>query len=286
MSSTSKVYVCHKCDKTFQSETTLKNHLSKTIPCDFSSFECEGCGKRIGSESTYRRHLKTCDWMKSKVNNVIANNNNISNSHNTNTNTNNNTLINDVKNNIVMLHPMGLTHQYMWKDDRLGEVISPIRGTVMDLIRQKKFELAYLTMFKQIHGNPEIPEHHNIYVKEKGKNEACVFNGKGFKTEDLSEMSDQMYRILKGEMRWTVNTSDAEDKEKDQLMWDIHAHWMNINSKTDDLMERIFFNNKLIVEDTFRKYKVYTNLDYIARVNKCNVEDIKWDNSTPLTLPN
>ena len=278
-----KIYICTDCDKPFSSEKRYKNHINKDIPC---TLVCRFCGEQTGSERSYNRHIKNCALYKTndvnQTNNIVANN---SNSHNTTTNNNANTTINDIKNNVVMLHPFGLSHEYMYKDGTLFEMVKPIRGTLLNLLRQEKYDIAYLTMFNQIHGNPEYPEYHNIYIKEKGSEKVCLFDGKKFRMEGLTETSDNIYKKLKAEMRWTVKSiDDIEPIEKDQLMWNIRLDAM-YSLNTSNLMEKIFYNNKYIVEDTFRKNKVCTNLKYIAMLNNCEVENVLYDNTIPLTLP-
>jgi len=272
-------YKCDKCESSFKSKKYLKAHELKKVPCDLV---CRICNEKLKCRRSYyyhleNEHLDVQHDLTNPINNVISYNTNNSN----NTSTTNNTLVNDVK-NVVMLHPLGLTYHYMNRD----EVITPVNGTVLDLVRKEEYKLAYITMFQQIHGNPEIPEHHNIYVKEKGTNEVYVFNGRGFQPIDLQLISADMYERLRGEMRWAVKRSDADEDEKDQLMWNIQADWMySKNFDANELMEQVFFNNKIVVEDTFKKSKVYTDLSYIAKSKKCAIEDIKYDNSKPLTLP-
>jgi hypothetical protein len=273
-----EVYTCDTCEKTFKSKRTYRNHIAKKC-CEYI---CEHCGTKFAVKSTYYYHRKTCTHNKE----VNVNNNIVSSDlSTTNNNNTNNTMINDVKNNIVMLHPLGLTHAYMYKDGKLKDVIEPVKSQLLTLVKEEKYELAYLTLFNQIHGNPEVPENHNIYVKEMGSGSACVFNGKLFKNENIIKISNDMHKFLRDEMRWTVNSSDEDDKVKDQMMWNIYANWMNTSMEKSDMMERIFYNNKPVVENTFNNHKVYTNLDYIARKNNCNVEDIVYDNSIPINLP-
>lgn len=267
-----KKYKCHKCHFGFTSKKRLKNHLNKPIPC--VDFKCEYCEKELWSKTNYYRHRAKC---KQKNNAQPHINNNVNENIG---NTNNATQINDIKNNIVMMHPLGLMHHYMNKT----EVISPVKGIVLELLRQQKYEMAYQKLFEQIHGNPALPEHHNVYVPRTGKNEICIFNGRYFKTELLDIMMPDMFRTLKGEMKWIVRTSDLDEKEKDQLLWDVQANWMNVNEYNDENMERIMYNNKPVVQKTVRNNEVYTNLEYIAKLNDCKPEEVVFKNER-ITLP-
>ena len=167
---------------------------------------------------------------------------------------------------------------------KLKDMIEPVKGNIVTLVKERKYELAYMTLFKQIHGNPDIPENHNVYVKDIGSGKARIFNTVSFKDADISKISYDMHKTLREVMRWTVSSSDEEEKTKDQMMWDIYADWMNTSMEKNNMMERIFYNNKQIVEDTINNCKVYTNLEYIARRHNCSIQDIEFDNSIPIKL--
>lgn len=282
-------FLCIKCNTVFKTYKLLEAHQNRKVPCDFV---CKKCYKQLGCRKSYYNHfasehnndINNNDSQEASIQNNIASvdNNNANNANKSNnTNSHNKTQINDIKNNVVMLHPLGLTHQYMDRE----KVVTPVKGMLLKMVREGKFNEAYKILFDQIHGNPELPEHHNIYVHEQGTEQACVFNGKYFIVESLVQITDDMYRVLKAFMKWSVNTSDIDDEEKDQLMWNIQRDWMRTDVKNDKTMERIFFNNKPVVHETFNKYKVFSNLEYIAKLNKCQVEQIKWDNTRPLQLP-
>lgn len=286
-----KIYKCETCHKEYKHKNRYRNHIANKC----GSYKCEQCGKNFNARSTYYYHRKICDKnveenTDAKVNNNVvsntdqSNNNNNTNNNNNNNNTNNNTLINDVKNNVVMLNPLGLTHAYMFRDGKLKDMIEPVKGNIVTLVKERKYELAYMTLFKQIHGNPDIPENHNVYVKDIGSGKARIFNTVSFKDADISKISYDMHKTLREVMRWTVSSSDEEEKTKDQMMWDIYADWMNTSMEKNNMMERIFYNNKQIVEDTINNCKVYTNLEYIARRHNCSIQDIEFDNSIPIKL--
>jgi len=284
---------CAKCEQFFKRKDHYEKHINNILmPCTLS---CIGCHVKYDTKRKFSTHIKSCvkynAILKAIHDNQADNNQALTNinsntydnvANTTNNNTNHNNQLVDIKNNVVMLHPLGLTHHYMNRE----EVISPVKGMLVEMVRQKQFKLAYEKLFQQIHGNPEIPEHHNIYAKEEDSDKVCIFNGKYFQMQMSKIIVPDMYHILKEEMKWAVNNTDLDPKEKDQLMWDIQRDWMDTEVETDKTMERVFYNNKPVVETTFKKNKVYSNLEYIAKANKVQPEQVKWDNSVPLTLLN
>lgn len=49
------VFCCFYCGAIFDKSVYLKNHLLKSIPCDFV---CRGCGESQGDKNKYSRHIK------------------------------------------------------------------------------------------------------------------------------------------------------------------------------------------------------------------------------------
>ena len=261
---------CDICKQEFKSKRFLDKHKGNKIPCNF---KCTICDTTLSSRRNYTRHMETEHSNKNQP--QITNINNTQN----NQNNQNNQLV-DVKNNVVMLHPLGLTHHYMNRH----EVISPVKNMLVKMVRAKKFALAYETLFKQIHGNPDIPEHHNVYAKDINKDQICVFNGAYFEVHFKDMIIPDMYRILKEEMKWAVNETDLDAEEKDQLMWDIQKNWMHTDVDKDTNMHRIIVNNRPVVEDTFNTKTVYRNLEYIAKSKKLKLKNVTSRNKDPLKL--
>ena len=167
-------FTCVKCAKVFKSEKALKKHLDNVLnPCDFV---CRGCNYKAGSKGGFYRHKKECkkhQEMIKVINNVTTNNNNINAPQNTVNNMNN------INQNVVLLQPFEVERQYMHKT----EVISPVRGIVIELLRQQRFAEAYEAIFNQIHGNEKYPEYHNIYLPDINRDEVAVFKGRNFKLD-------------------------------------------------------------------------------------------------------
>ena len=254
-------FVCDKCNKKFQSEKTYQKHVDNVLnPCDFI---CRGCGFNANSKGGFYRHKKECQKhqnLQQTINNVSANNNNVD-ASNTNNQTNN--LTNNLNQNIVLLQPHGVEKQYMSKKGYIG----PLRGTILELVKNGKIDEAYEAMFNHIHGNEDHPEYQNIYLPDINRDEVAVFRGKNFRLEDWDERVPGLFRFLQHEMRrlvWSYEDINTfTHNEKDDLDWKILRHWQQINEHNDPYMKRTLYNNRNVVMDTFENNIVRPHTDMI-----------------------
>lgn len=251
-------YECKKCGKTFKSEKWYVNHLHKDVPCDY---KCAKCGKQL-SKKGYFLHRETCTGEDSSqttnnVNNIDASK--IDNSTHSTNNTNN-ALTNVNNANMVFLNPYGLEHKMMFKEQKYREeLLGDAKDKILGIVRARNFLLAYQTLFNHIHGNLERPEHHNIFLNDRDKDEVCLFTGKQFAVNAAEEETPPLYRYLMIELKWVVGSADIPFDEKDQLLHDIQCHWRLVNESTDEDIRRMLFNNKPIVEHTINNNRVKPN---------------------------
>jgi len=255
---------CEKCEKTFIHTKKYLSHVNNLLnPCDLV---CIGCSYQANSKSSWTRHKRSCKQYQNKEQVMNITNNNVTTAGSHNTNNTNNTLNNNINNNnqIVLLSPYGLEHRMMEKEVEYREqVLGSTRDKILDIVKQQNFTLAYQTLFKHIHGNMDYPEHHNIYIEDRDKDEVCLFTGKQFAYESANQETPGLYRFLMVELKWVVGTADITFKEKDQLLHDIQCHWRLINEETDEDIRRMLFNNKQIVEHTINQNVVRPNTDLI-----------------------
>lgn len=242
-------WTCNKCNTVFNSEKRYIRHLNNTVPCDY---KCNYCNKTY-SKASYFRHIKTC---KKNTPQTINNVNTVDNS-NTLNNVNNHT-------NMVFLAPYGLEHRMMEKEQKYREqVLGSTRDKILDVVRQQNFTLAYQMLFDHIHGNEERPEHHNIFIQDRDRDEVCMFTGKKFTYQRADEEVPGLYRFLMCELKWMVGTAKIDFKEKDQLLHDIKCHWRLVNEEKDQDIRRMLYNNKPIVEETMNNNIVKPNTDML-----------------------
>lgn len=216
---------CEQCNRTFKYIKAYKKHISN-MDC---AHICKICGLGNMSRSTFYRHKNEC---KLETVNVTTN-------------------------NIVLLQPFDVDHYFMEKEDVIGSK----RDVIVGLIKNSKYQEAYEVLFKHIHGNENLPEHHNIYLSDVDHDSIIVFRGIDFVFEDPEKTLPRLFYRLKYEIKWLVGTcSYLSPKEIDQLKWNVQAHWMDVRAETDTHIRRVLVNNRKVVEKTMRDNVVKTDI--------------------------
>lgn len=283
-----RVYKCEKCGTIFKHEKNYSKHITnKLTPC---SLTCIGCKEIMNSKASLSRHKKICDRYKlvaeemkkrasPEYNSFQTNNNNnntnnvTASSHNPNTqihsNSNNSSLHNH--NNVIMLSPYGLDHNYMWEDKKMDVMIGPARSTVVQLLEQKKYKEAYEILFRQMHGNPLLPQHHNVYMEDRNKDEVFHYRTNRFNASLADQIVEGLNRAFFDEMKWLINSSDLSAEDKDQLVHNLRCYYNLIDLQKDENMRRLLFNNRDIVKNTIKNNYVIPDIEMIRRYNKNNL---------------
>lgn len=255
-------YHCIICKRGFDREWKLRRHLVKKLPCDL---RCKMCGYISNNERSFYNHRKKCqEEHEQKSSSQLTNNtNNIDGSTtNNNVDCSSNKSFNNNNQNIVMLQPFDVDHYYMKKGGSIGQK----RDHVVGLLKDERYADAYEVLFKQIHGNHETPQHHNIYLANIEDPHLAIFRGLDFVLEKTEISLPRLLSRLKFEMGWLVKTCDyLNDKEKDQLLWDIQANWMCINETNDPNIRRLLRNNKNVVMKTMKNNIVKSDVEMIKK---------------------
>ena len=247
------MFKCKKCKKTFKSKKYLDKHSVNKVPCNFV---CRLCGLKLGCRRSWYNHIKN----KHTQNNNVQQINNINNSKN---NIDQSSTQKNV-NNMVFLAPYGLEHKMMEKEKTYREqVLGSTRDKVLDVLRKHELVEAYQILFEHLHGNQNRPEHHNIFIQDRDRDEVCMFNGRQFSYRRADKEIPGLYRYLMVELKWMVGTADIKFEEKDQLLHDIKCHWRLVNEEKDEDIRRMLYNNKPIVETTIHNNIVKPNTDMI-----------------------
>lgn len=246
---------CDKCDRIFKHKGHYTRHIeNKLNPCDF---KCVGCNTKFPNRKSFYRHKNLCEDYQG-ISKIINNNNvvgSVDNSTNIGSQQNNQ--------NIVLLNPFNADHYCMTKEN----IIGPARNVVVGFLLKEKYAAAYEFLFKSVHGNETLPQHHNIYLPHIDKNYIAVFKGKDFKLEDVNVEIPALFERLKYEMKWLVKTCSYLTKdEKSQLQWDVEANSMCIDEKTDLNIRRMLRNNKTVVMDTLKNNIVKPNVEMINKL--------------------
>ena len=290
ISDTEGEYKCDKCDRVFKHEKSYLKHISNKLnPCDLV---CIGCFEKVASRGSWHKHKTLCkdykrvsEEMKKRESSEYKINAHAINSHNTNNtnnaNTNNaNTLINNNA-NMIMLSPYGLDHTYMWKDKKQEEMIGPARGYIIELIRDQKCMEAYEKMFKQMHGNPMLPENHNVYMEDREKDEVYHYRSHRFNLNSADRIVKGLNMAFFKEMRWLINSSELDWNDKDQLVHNLRCYYNYIDLEKDELMRKLLYENRDIVKNTIRNNHVVPNEELIRRYNNNDEIEVK----DRITLP-
>jgi hypothetical protein len=176
-------YKCSLCDYTTKYKTHINDHVNRKNKCvpdkipliieNRCEHICEYCNKLLTSKSNLSRHLKTCKVKKQNLeieNAKLKEENKILKALNSKPNVtiNNNNLI-------INLAP--------WNNPRLPENVDKYYNEAL-----KKLFLSIPTLIKQIHFNKDLPENHNICIKNMRSGIAKVYNGKEWESMDEKEV--------------------------------------------------------------------------------------------------
>lgn len=172
-------FSCSLCDYKSILKTNVKRHIkSKDICKEAKIIElnvdiiCDFCSKTYASMPNLNRHLKTC---KTKKKNLEAENaklkeeNKILKALANKPTTINNNQIN------INLAP--------WNNPTLPENVEKYYKEAV-----KKIFLAIPTIIKQIHFNNDLPQNHNICIKNARSGLAKVYNGSEWETMDEKDV--------------------------------------------------------------------------------------------------
>jgi len=273
-------FKCEKCNKSFKVEKKYQVHVSNKLnPCDYV---CVGCNYQVGSRASWDRHKKECEKYKIVSDEITKREsaeyntytvNSTDGSYNTTNNTNNqinNNLHNHNNNNLIMLNPFGYDHIYMDKDKktRLENCIGSIRGTVIGLVKDGKYEDAYEKMFQQIHGNTLKPEFHNIYMDDNETDKVYFFNEARFNCKDVPEVVPGLTTAIHLEINWLINSSiELDPNEKDKLTESVDDYFDSLDCLQDPRIRRLLFNNRDLVKHTIKNNHVILNNEIVRFKN-------------------
>lgn len=233
-------FSCHRCFKTFATETYLQNHFKhiKDHPCDFV---CYDCGRKMDTYVIFKKHKKTkCKYVPKSnketstpkqiptTSNSQTDNSSMDNSHNTHkTNNNHSHNTNNITNNVQNTFNITLPHgkeTNIDKEELIGEIVEKILFRLDTGVSGKAnwgtvaFKDSFHQMFSHIYANKDKPDQQNLLLKDQDTRELQIFNGNGFVDDKLSseERMTKILHFLGDGLKWMVSNCDnysEEDKE-------------------------------------------------------------------------
>jgi len=274
---------CEFCDKMFSSVQSKCNHVNIThseLKIKQIDNKCPNCNKIFSNRCSLNRHKRTiCKNSKKQLfekkeekNNVKnINNNNCHNTTNNSTVNNQNKTIINVQNNMITINPYNNPNT-----DNL---------TLLDIcdIFEKEFQMI-LKLIERIYFNKQIEENHTFnvsnmngeYVNVLENNEVGIQLKKYFFDELFTISLDKvklLYKKYKNKL--FEEPKQKEIKEKIKALEEIRTENGSIYKKYIKLMNILAYNNKDVVNNTWKKNHRMDNVE-ITWDDKVSIDEIAF----------
>jgi hypothetical protein len=200
-------FKCSLCDYSSNVKKSVDRHINKKIKCgegEASIIElsvdiyCEFCKKSITTVPNLEKHLKVCKVRKENIEKELLIKNekikqlekNLTESEALNKKP---TMINT--NNISH---QTIAHQYIAQQNIINVHLTAYNNPNLKDIEKhlsssvKKIFMALPALVEKIHFNEDIPENHNLVIKNARTKIAKVFNGKKWTTMDEEQLLDEL----------------------------------------------------------------------------------------------
>jgi hypothetical protein len=190
------MYKCSGCSYNSDKKDNVKKHINKKNKCsenietivilDTNIF-CKFCGKKSTNKYNLERHLKICELKKEnleaeniKLKEEIKILKALNEKPNVTIGTQNNQF-NGTQNNQINIQ---LTP---WNNPMIPDNVEKYYDEAL-----KKLFLSVPTLIKYIHFNSELPQNHNICIKNARSGIAKVYNGKEWESMDEKEVINSL----------------------------------------------------------------------------------------------
>ncbi len=230
-------FKCSLCDYSSNDKRNITRHINRLIKCNNGTPEiitldniisCEYCKKSFSLEPNMIRHLKTCKVKKAGLEEevrILKEKLAISEALNKKPTTVNNQF------NIILT---------AYNNPNLENIEKHLKASV------KKIFMAVPTLVEKIHFNSDVPENHNLVIKNARTKLAKVFNGKKWTTINEEQLLDELVDTYESLLIEYSNENGSNYFEK-----------MN-KIKTRDSEEKVYDDMKVEV-----KKVLYDNRDMI-----------------------
>lgn len=261
-------YTCVKCNKTFDAKIAYDRHMNRkrscvTVNCNITKeYKCEHCDRLFCNRYAMTRHQQnSCyNYKPPKVDETNINETNIT------VNVAGNIINGDVINNTVINNTNIVNNN---NQDELLHIAPFGKEVYIDQISETKFRgiiyrgySSVCQLIDQVHFNEEIPENHNICIKNLRTNYANTFDGETWELRDKEEVIDEliskkyelleeMYdKLVKGPKK-RINENRAIGFTKLKADYDKNEQTMK---RLRDDVELQLYNRRHITMKTKKKY--------------------------------
>lgn len=232
------IYKCSICEYSSGNKHCITRHFNKKIKCGDgipivteikTEIKCNYCNKNISTNAHLIKHLVVCKVKKEGLEEevrILKEKLAISEALNKKPTTINNNQI-----NIILT---------AYNNPNLENIEKHLKASV------KKIFMAVPTLVEKIHFNNDIPENHNLVIKNARTKLAKVFNGKKWTTVDEEQLLDELVDTYESLLIEYSNENGSNYSEK-----------MN-KIKSRDSEEKVYGDMKVEV-----KKVLYENRDMI-----------------------
>lgn len=235
-------YKCKKCNKVFNHLGNYNSHIMRIFPCNSKNenkekiinndvaeneSQCKYCRKIFSRKDVCLRHEKSncknkkmfdCEKLKEEIKQTVINNFQTIN----NFNTINNFQQNIQQNTNININPFGKEDTSFLTHSVMKNILKNPDNGIPQLIRL-------------IHFNPEIPQNHNVKMKNKKEPYVNVFNGQNWEVRDKDDTIQDLI----------ISKKEIADDYFENLL-------------TDQDIEITKKQDKIITALTQKKYETYT----------------------------
>lgn len=181
-------FKCSGCDYKSELRKSIERHINKASKCSDNpkivsieiDVSCNFCNKTFCTKPSLTRHLKTCKVKKKDIQQELEKEKE------------KNAKLKEENNILKALSKKPSTVNY---NNQININLTPWNSPVLpDNVEKyysdalKKLFLSVPTIIKQIHFNSELPQNHNICIKNARSGIAKVYNGKEWESMDEKDV--------------------------------------------------------------------------------------------------
>lgn len=207
-------FKCSGCDYVSTNKHCVLKHINKTNKCKKDvelkiltvevDIICEFCNKQFNTKPSMNRHQKVCKVKKTNIEKELE----IEKQKNK-----------DLEKEVEILKAIASKPSIGTQNNIMINLTSYNNPNLKDIDKHlkasaKKLFLAVPTIIEKIHFNEEMPENHNIVIKNARTKIAKVFNGKKWTTIDEEQLLDELVETYESLLIEYANENGSNYFEK------------------------------------------------------------------------